>query len=125
MSTTNSAGWDAGTSMHPAISDEPERAERIHELKTDPETFQAVWDGRKTFEIRFNDRDFKVGDSLYLLETQHTGAEMKAGAPLVFTGRAQWTTVSHILTGYGLMDGWCCLSLDMPATTNFSRKKAG
>ena len=25
MSTTNSAGWDAGTSMHPAIGDEPER----------------------------------------------------------------------------------------------------
>lgn len=24
MSTTNSAGWDAGTGMHPAIGDEPE-----------------------------------------------------------------------------------------------------
>lgn len=28
MSTTNNAGWDAGTSMHPAIGDEPERDHR-------------------------------------------------------------------------------------------------
>lgn len=82
----------------------------IHPLKTDPEVFQAVWDGRKTFEIRLNDRDFKVGDALYLLETKHTGAEMKAGAPLVYTDRTQMKVVSHVLTGYGLAPGWCCLS---------------
>ena len=85
-------------------------AGRIHELKTDPEVFQAAWDGLKTFEIRLNDRDFKVGDSLYLLETEHTGEEMRAGAPLVYTGRTQMKVVSHVLTGYGLAPGWCCLS---------------
>ncbi|WP_295537900.1 ASCH/PUA domain-containing protein [uncultured Pseudacidovorax sp.] len=82
-----------------------------HTLKTDPEVFQAVFDGRKTFEIRLNDRGFKVGDWLRLRETTHTGAEIRAGAPLSFTGRELLRRVTHVLTGYGLMDGWCCLSL--------------
>ena len=97
--------------MNPILPTAQRRpAGRIHELKTDPEVFQAAWDGLKTFEIRFNDRDFKVGDSLYLLETEHTGEEMRAGAPLVYTGRTQMRVVSHVLTGYGLAPGWCCLS---------------
>lgn len=81
-----------------------------HDLKTDPEVFDAVQRGDKTFEIRFNDRDYKVGDTLHLLKTVHTGAEMKAGAPLVYTADEIVKTVSHVLTGYGLAEGWCCLS---------------
>ena len=32
-----------------------------HLLKTINPYFQDVWDNKKTFEIRLNDRDFKVG----------------------------------------------------------------
>lgn len=39
---------------------------RIHELKTDPKPFDAVYDGRKLCEVRNNDRDFQVGDLLLL-----------------------------------------------------------
>ena len=40
----------------------------IHNLKTWTEFYQAVTRGGKTFEIRKNDRDFKVGDLLNLIE---------------------------------------------------------
>lgn len=41
---------------------------KIHELKILPEYFDAVISGRKRFEIRKNDRDYKVGDQLILKE---------------------------------------------------------
>lgn len=39
-----------------------------HELKTWPIPFWDVVSGAKTFEVRKNDRDFKVGDYLVLKE---------------------------------------------------------
>lgn len=93
----------------PAMTDK--QAE--HELKTDPEVFQAVWSGAKTHEIRKDDRGFAVGDTLWLRETKYTGQQMRVrpeACPLVYTGRELRRTVSHILTGYGLSDHWCILS---------------
>ena len=39
-----------------------------HTLKTWPKPFEAVWEDKKRFEFRQNDRDFKVGDRLVLRE---------------------------------------------------------
>lgn len=86
-----------------------------HILKTDPAVFRAVVDGAKTSEIRFNDRDYAVGDELLLRETTHPGAEIAAGAPLEYTGREVTKTVSHVLGGYGLADGWVNLSFASPS----------
>ena len=82
-----------------------------HILKTDPSVFHASWDEQKTYEIRFDDRNFKVGDELLLVETVYSSNEMKSGAPLQYTGRALLQNVTHKLKGiYGIMDGWCILS---------------
>lgn len=41
---------------------------RTHKLKILPKYFQACVKGYKNFEIRKNDRDFKVGDKIELRE---------------------------------------------------------
>lgn len=40
----------------------------VHVLKTWPKYFEAVYFGDKTFEVRRNDRNFQVGDTLLLRE---------------------------------------------------------
>ena len=83
---------------------------QTHELKTDPQVFDDVVSGKKTFEIRKDDRGFEVGDLLILRKTQHTGAEMANGAPLKYTGTV-YVYVTYILRGYGLEDGWVIMSI--------------
>ncbi|ELB2078489.1 DUF3850 domain-containing protein [Vibrio parahaemolyticus] len=35
---------------------------KVHQAKIKPEYLNAIIDGKKTFEIRKNDRDYRVGD---------------------------------------------------------------
>jgi len=84
-----------------------------HDLKTDSVVFEQTRLGVKNFEIRFNDRDFKVGDTLVLLETVHSGEDMKDGRDLMYTKRKINKTVKYILEGgcYGLAEGWVILAV--------------
>ena len=43
----------------------------IHHLKIGPKYYSDIKEGYKTFEIRFNDRDFKEGDVLQLQEFEN------------------------------------------------------
>jgi hypothetical protein len=91
----------------------------VHELKTWPAPFRAVVDGRKTHEIRQNDRDFDIGDILFLREYDN-----KTGT---YTGRQHRVVVTHMTPGgcWGLPEGLCVMSIQpetvapspSPATT--------
>ncbi len=84
-----------------------------HELKTDPACFVGTLAGQKTWEIRYDDRGYKVNDILVLKETQESTEAMKAGAPLVYTGREIGVVVTYLMRGpvYGLQDGWVIMSV--------------
>lgn len=84
---------------------------KIHELKTDPEYFEAVWNSWKTLEIRYDDRDYKVGDLLFLQKTQYTGKQMLEGQPLVYIGISLLCKIPHIQKDIGLREGWVALSI--------------
>ena len=75
----------------------------VHELKCRPEYYEAVRTNQKNFELRRNDRGFRVGDVVRLKEYDGSG----------YTGRELVRRITYMLEGpiYGLEAGWCILSL--------------
>ena len=63
----------------------------IHELKCERRFFIIVSEGKKTFEIRKNDRDFQMGDYLALNETDREDGED------YYTGNSLVARVVYIL----------------------------
>lgn len=82
-----------------------ERAPTTHRLKTWKPYFDDIVQGRKTFEVRRLDRDFRVGDTLELLETEPSGTP--------YTGREADVLVTYMLPGgtFGIEDGCCVLGI--------------
>lgn len=75
---------------------------KTHQIKTDIPYFEDILSGRKCFELRKNDRGYKVGDSLKLLE--FNGKEC--------TGRVLYADITYLLESYaGLEDGYCILGI--------------
>lgn len=85
----------------------------VHVVKSDPLGFEDVRAGRKTCELRIDDRGYAPGDVLVQRETRFSSAEMAGGAPLEYTGRTVANVISHVLRGptFGLVAGWAMLSL--------------
>jgi hypothetical protein len=77
-----------------------------HELKCDHDQFELILMGKKKFDVRFNDRDFQVGDILILHETYSSAFEMQHyGKPLMYTGQTLNCLVTHIMVG-PLVPAW-------------------
>lgn len=76
---------------------------QIHTLKIKPKYFKAVMLGLKNFELRKDDREYKVGDLITLKEYnngEYTGNEIKN------------IPINYILRDcpeYGLKEGYCIL----------------
>lgn len=79
---------------------------KIHEIKIAHEYYDDVAAGIKRFELRKNDRNYKVNDSLKM-------TEYKAGEP---TGRVLNAVIVYMLEDYtGLEEGYCILGIEMEA----------
>ncbi|AYV74482.1 DUF3850 domain-containing protein [Bacillus sp. PK3-056] len=74
----------------------------IHHLKIQPEYFDSVSKGIKSFEIRKNDRNYKVGDVLLLQE--YIPSETK------FTGRVLDRKITYI-TDYAQQEGYVVMGI--------------
>lgn len=78
----------------------------IHVLKTESEYYHAVKSGVKKFELRENDRDFKVGDFLHLHEY--------VGGRFIHNDLGLVLIVTYILEDcirFGLIEGFCIMGI--------------
>jgi hypothetical protein len=77
----------------------------IHELKIWPHYFERVASGKKSFEVRKNDRKFNTGDLLNLRE-YNPETEM-------YTGRSCLVVVTFLLAGgqFGIEEDFVVMSV--------------
>lgn len=77
----------------------------IHHLKTWSEYYYSVGNGSKTFEVRKNDRNYKVGDILILKNWDNEKQRFFVGEITV--------EVTYILQGgnFGIQEGYCVMGI--------------
>lgn len=87
-----------------------------HNLKLNDRYFDAVKNKIKTYEIRKNDRDFKVGDTLRLIRVNDNGLPVDSicGQPTI-----AYATVTYML-GHddfpeGIPEGYVVMSIRLEA----------
>jgi len=92
-------------------------APREHELKCWPEFFRALLSGAKTFELRRDDRGFRVWDVLWLREWRRLRI-VNGHDEGEYTGREMRRVVTYVLSGSGLATGFVCLGLGQPPSVD-------
>lgn len=86
--------------MNNLPSDTKENDQKVHHIKRGASSFGEVERGERTFELQKNDRDYKKGDILEMME-------FKDGKN---TGRTVRVLVTYILTEFaGLEEGYCIM----------------
>lgn len=74
----------------------------IHELKIEKEYFEKIACGLKPYELRYNDRNYQIGDFLALNEVEKVPAPAKVGcmnsggAVNSYTGRCMMVQIIDI-----------------------------
>jgi len=82
---------------------------KVHILKVWSEWFGDIKSGKKQFELRKNDRDFKIGDELILAEWKNLG----------YTGRYVRVLVTCVMQAFeALTPGYVCMGIRLKCTVN-------
>ena len=79
---------------------------KTHYKKLTQPFFDDVWDGKKMFELRKNDCDYKVDDFIILEEYD--------SAKNTYSGRNMRVLIKYILQGFeGLEKDYCILGIEV------------
>lgn len=86
---------------------------KIHKLKLDINFCDAVFDGKKTFEVRKNDRGYQTGDRIKFIPIDsHNPAET-----IYHRIENREYQITYILNGWGIKNGYVVLAIkELPFT---------
>jgi ParB family chromosome partitioning protein len=89
-----------------------------HHLKTWPQPFADVWSGKKPFEVRKFDRDYKPNDIVRLFEFDPVTGQ--------FSGRYVRAGIGYVLKGgaYGLPSDIGVFSIDVYERRTINTERA-
>ena len=79
---------------------------RTHELKIAEDYADSVWNGDKTFELRYNDRGYQKGDIVKFIPIDGLRCEM-IGHPLY----AKKYEITYVINGLGLDKDWVVFAI--------------
>lgn len=79
---------------------------KTHNLKLNIEFCEDVLRGKKTFEIRYNDRGYQTGDLIKFKAVNNKGNYI----PNIIENR--FYKITYILSGWGLKDGYVALGIE-------------
>lgn len=84
----------------------------VHELKCRPTLFDDIRSGRKSFDIRKNDRGFQTGDVIKFRKFCPSKKE--------YTSPPESLTadIGYVLSGFGLRSDYVCLGLNLFGKNN-------
>jgi len=73
----------------------------LHDLSMNENYLKNLINGSKKADIIFNDRDFQVGDCIRYRQIEYNETHF------------YYFKITHIHSGYGLKNGYICVSLEM------------
>lgn len=84
---------------------------KTHELKVWSEYFTELLTGKKNFELRKNDRDFKAGDTLHLKDyspelDEYSGWEIECTVTYILHGGQFGLEEGYVIMGLGAAKGY-------------------
>lgn len=85
---------------------------KTHTLKLNIKFCDAIFNGEKTFEVRYNDRNFQKGDHIKFIPVDDNGEPLcHYGKPLHHYISDKEYKITYVLKGWGLKDGYVALSI--------------
>jgi ParB family chromosome partitioning protein len=78
-----------------------------HRIKIGQEFLTHILEGKKTFEVRKNDRDYQVGDTIYFMPLENDRkVDVYADGY-----KGQDFTILYVHQGLGMQEGYCVLGI--------------